>query len=371
MSRISFSYRRAFTLVELLVVIAIIGILVGLLLPAVQQAREAARRMSCSNNLKNLGLGVLNYESSFKKLPSMQCGTGHINATYQRNAMSGWYAILPYIEQTAVYNSINSLNGNFGVEPWNGNAIYGTTIPILECPSDVGPQDPVDANRTRGRTSYGFCVGDDYAASQTYTSGEERNNAAESLKKVPIRHRGIFGRSNYESLAAITDGTSNTIMLAERSRADQINTKGAVLMIAGDPATYVPLSCKAQFNGRQYANPSLIFTGDTFAGYRLYAGNCFFAAVSTILPPNSAVCGIANGSASPHWFPGIWTSTSEHTGGIQACMADGSVRFISDSIDSGNLSAVAPAATSGVNSPYGVWGALGTKAAGEPNGLQD
>ena len=115
---------RGFTLVELLVVIAIIGILVGLLLPAVQAAREAARRMQCSNNMKQQALGVLNYESAFKKLPSMQAGNGNVVQTHQRFCMSGWWAILPYLESNTLFERINSLNNGFGLEPWNGNAAY-------------------------------------------------------------------------------------------------------------------------------------------------------------------------------------------------------------------------------------------------------
>jgi prepilin-type N-terminal cleavage/methylation domain-containing protein len=97
---------RGFTLVELLVVIAIIGILVGLLLPAVQAAREAARRMSCSNNMRQQALGVLNYEAAFKKLPSLQAGNGNIVQTQQRFAMSGWWAILPQIEGKTLLSEI-------------------------------------------------------------------------------------------------------------------------------------------------------------------------------------------------------------------------------------------------------------------------
>ncbi len=109
--------RRGFTLVELLVVIAIIGILVGLLLPAVQAAREAARRMQCSNNLKQSGLALHNYESTFKKFPSHQLGGGHLFAETQRGVYSGWYAMLPYVEQTAVYNQVEALQ----TVPWGNN----------------------------------------------------------------------------------------------------------------------------------------------------------------------------------------------------------------------------------------------------------
>jgi prepilin-type N-terminal cleavage/methylation domain-containing protein/prepilin-type processing-associated H-X9-DG protein len=361
---------RGFTLVELLVVIAIIGILVGLLLPAVQAAREAARRMQCSNNLKQIALGCLNYESAYKRLPARQTGSGTIAQFQQRYALNATYSILPYCEQGPLYESLNQ----FQREPWTNAAIPGTTfqpylqrIPFLECPSDAGEEEPTNPARTRGLTSYAYCTGDDYAASQTYTPAEERNNPAQALLKVPIRHRGIFGRGDYTRLSEITDGTSNTLFVSERSRPHTPNSKGAVYLIAGDVASFVPLTCRPVWNGRMYVDGSQIFTADTHPGYRALAGNAFFAGFTTILPPNSAVCMIGMGAASPHWFPGIWSPTSEHTGGVQAAFADGSVRFISDTIDSGNLGVVAPTVNSGGMSPYGVWGALGTKSGGEVN----
>jgi prepilin-type N-terminal cleavage/methylation domain-containing protein len=359
-------FSSGFTLVELLVVIAIIGILVGLLLPAVQAAREAARRMQCGNNMKQQALGVLNYEAAFKRLPSLQAGNGNLVQTQQRFCMSGWWAILPYVEGETLFNRIEGLNNGFGLEPWNGNAAYRTRVPWLECPSDAGTDEPVNAGRNRGLTSYAFCVGDNMAQSQLTPSGvEERNDLNLALRKLPIINRGMFGRASYHPLGHVRDGLSNTIMLAERQRPIAVNSKGTVALIAADPATYSPLSCKAQFiNGRQYINPGLLFTGDTLPGYRAWAGNAYFNGVSTILPPNNAVCMVGTGSVSPHWFAGIWTPTSEHGGGVQIALGDGSVRFITDSIESGNLSAVAPTLASSV-SPYGVWGALGSKNGGE------
>lgn len=117
-----------------------------------------------------------------------------------------------------------------------------------------------------------------------------------------------------------------------------------------------------------YNAAAAMFTQDTSPGYRWGDGAAFFHAITTILPPNTAVCLIGDPnwqSGGGHYAPGIWTPTSDHPGGVNVAMADGSVRFISETIDTGNLSVVAPAPTASGRSPYGVWGALGTKSGGE------
>lgn len=364
--------RPAFTLVELLVVIAIIGILVGLLLPAVQAAREAARRMQCSNNLKQISLACHTYESAYKRFPPMQCGTGAvhpstIHGAFQRFAMSGHYALMPYCEQAPLYQAMTASN----IEPWNGNALYRTRVPYLNCPSSAGNTEPTDGNRERGVSNYGFCAGDNYAGSQVVQGGtQERDSTALSAQKLEIRNRGVYGRS-WPRIAEVTDGTSNTIALAEFVRPFATDKAGMVVLIAADPASYSPLSCRAQWNGRNWATQGLVFTGDTARGYRAWAGNLFFNGVTTILPPNSASCMIGTATNNPHWMQGIYSAGSGHTGGAQVSMADGSVRFISDTIDTGNLAAVAPTPTSGGLSPYGVWGALGSKNGGETVSLNE
>jgi prepilin-type N-terminal cleavage/methylation domain-containing protein/prepilin-type processing-associated H-X9-DG protein len=355
----------AFTLVELLVVIAIIGILIALLLPAVQAAREAARRSACSNNLKQSALAIHTYEATFKAFPSRQGGTGQLNDPNVRPthclALAGWVALLPYSEQQQLYTQVYGLQ----IQPWADNVWTNAIVPHLLCPSDSGQGDPTGRVH-RGLSSYGFCSGDDYAASQV--PPDERQNATLAAQVLPIRNRGVFGRHSYTRIADIADGTSNTIALGERSRPAQVNDRGACAVdTTANPANYVPLSCRALLGtSKAYLPTTTIFTTDSAPGYRWAGGNAYFAAVSTILPPNSAVCVFgASGAISAHLFAGIWTPTSEHPGGVMVAMCDGSTRFINENINTGNLAAVAPAANAQTPSPYGVWGALGSKAGRE------
>ncbi|MFO0941154.1 MAG: DUF1559 domain-containing protein [Pirellulales bacterium] len=363
--------RPGFTLVELLVVIAIIGILVGLLLPAVQAAREAARRMACGNNLKQSALALHNYESTYKRFPAHMMGAGNMFTAVasgviggQRGVYAGWHALLPYCEQQPRYEQIETAQ----ITPWADNPagsflLISQPLPYLQCPSDAGETDPSRAIRTNTLSSYAFCVGDNYASSQV--SPGERNNGTLAVQKLPIDNRGIFGRYNYPKMASITDGTSNTLALGERQRPHELRNRGSVTAAVGTTATFQPIVCKATITGKNYIDPSLIPTGDNAVGYRGFGGNCYFAAFTTILPPNSASCLFAEGSVSYHHTNGIWSAGSEHTGGAQFAMADGSVRFVSDTIDAGNSTIVAPSTNGGGLSPYGVWGAMGTKSGGE------
>jgi prepilin-type N-terminal cleavage/methylation domain-containing protein/prepilin-type processing-associated H-X9-DG protein len=356
--------QNGFTLVELLVVIAIIGILIALLLPAVQAAREAARRAQCTNNLKQLILAVHNYADTYRTLPSRQSGTGHLAAVGQRLRISGWVQLAPFLEQGSLYQTAMQANDN----PWTAGAWQTVVLPVLNCPSDAGDIAPRGSNR--GTTSYAFCSGDNIEASAHTPAERSDANQSLALMNTPIRNRGMFGRQDYNPFAAVTDGLSNTIALAERSRPRRDNDKGSVIDdTSADPANYIPLACRAYWAGNQYVAGAPIFTGDTSPGYRWGDGAAYFAAVSTILPPNSAVCMVRGGGwtgISGHFAPGLWTATSEHPGGVNVAMGDGSVRFISETIDTGNLGAVPPPPTATGPSPFGIWGALGTKAGGEP-----
>lgn len=354
------SLRRAFTLIELLVVIAIIAILIALLLPAVQQAREAARRTQCRNNLKQYGLALHNYHDVYGKFPSRQMGTGGsavvAGTATSRTSYSPNVGLLPYMDGGPTFNLISGMTSN--MRPWDGVAPWTTApSPAFVCPSDPGIASPY--GNTRGLMSYAWSAGDSIAASKT----QPNMVVGEALVAIPAR--GAFGALVCYSTRDFIDGTSNTVGMAERARAI-ISGNGRGLVVGMTPVT--PTGCAAFYNR---ATQSYLITAsptnDTAPGYRSYAGNAFFAAVSTCLPPNSANCydTANNPGTSEHWQPGIFSASSWHVGGVQVLYMDGSVRFISDNIDTGNLSTALPAANSSSQSPYGVWGAVGTRAGGE------
>lgn len=339
--------RQGFTLVELLVVIAIIGILVGLLLPAVQAAREAARRMQCSNNLKQMGLAMLNYESTFNRLPAANAGSGCRSSgqcptsTTGRARISGLVFMLPFMEQDNLYN----LYANANSAPWSGAAYWSTQIETLVCPSDIQfrPRDNMAI------TNYSFCGGD---AATLMCSIDELGDGRNC--RIP---RGIFGEFSFTRLAELTDGTSNTIAMSEHTTPRGPLTLGRAAVVGGG-ATDSPAICRSQFVNGQYIGA---VNGDVGTrGGRWSDGAALFTRFNTMVPPNGPSCMEANN----HWLGGMYTAASNHPAGVMAVRADGSVSFVSENIDAGNQGL--PQVISGL-SPYGVWGALGTKSGGEVN----
>lgn len=391
---------RGFTLVELLVVIAIIGVMVGLLLPAVQAAREAARRMSCGNNFKQLGLGIHNYHAAYNQVPNHGPGTSQPGSPIAWSApsivsngrrLSALVGLMPFIEQQALWEQISNpllLGAPAPPTPWpamgptadNINyAPWTTNISTLRCPSDPGAGLP-----SLGRTNYAVCLGDAYSAMSLFGAlGStlefvDATNAEESR----ANQRGVFKSQLKSSFRDILDGTANTIMMGEIATdlGDRDNRTRAVIGPNSTPnLRNNPLLCTAQ-GWVDLARPrfwlSTIAEGGTGTGSMMSTqqgrgfqwANTYLhhTAVFTVLPPNREIC-------SSHHHVNVMQvgASSRHQGGVHVLMADGAVKFITDSIEAGNSSNGVVGRGFGGNrapgapSPYGLWGALGTAAAKE------
>jgi prepilin-type N-terminal cleavage/methylation domain-containing protein/prepilin-type processing-associated H-X9-DG protein len=344
-----FNRWRAFTLVELLVVITIIGILIALLLPAVQAAREAARRSQCINNLKQLGLGLHNYHDTFGVFPYARGGTSG-----NREGVNGFVGLLPYIEQQPLYQRISgswtqgtTVYPPFGPTPWTtAYQPWQADMQVLMCPSDGDTKNKVSPI---GNRSYVLCLGDSIAGNH-WDWG---------------RDRGMFfsrGR-RHKNTADIRDGTSNTLALSERcvgTGGRRFVRSNVAFVAMANPA--VPAPCRATVGAQgEYASGIPVHSpnNNEHVGRRWPDGRPYFAGFTTVLPPNGPSCTIPGGG---DWEWGIYTPSSYHPGGVNCALADGSVRFVSETIDAGNA-ALAEVTTG--PSPYGVWGALGSIRGGE------
>ena len=338
---------RGFTLIELLVVIAIIAILIALLLPAVQQAREAARRSKCQNNLKQLGLALHNYHDVYGMFPPGRTGT-----TDGTDNNAGWvspfFGLLPYLDQVALYDQITSQPNQGGV-PWDGGKEWWkTNIVALQCPSDVLRRQDM------GKNSYVFCHGD-------RTTGL----ASDRLRDF----RGMFGGRLGVKINDVKDGTSNTIAMSETRRsyeygANNLEVYGQVQKnIAGVQSN--PALCIAQLDPN---DKGLFISGgdaDRRRGDRWGDARPCYTAFQTVLPPNSPSCVQSNSTyATEDSNNAVYSASSPHVGGVHILMVDGAVRFVSENIDTGDITAPGPGSDMKA-SPYGVWGALGTRRCGE------
>jgi len=337
--------RSAFTLVELLVVIAIIGVLVALLLPAVQAAREAGRRSTCTSRLRQISLAVLTRENTKRSLPpsSHTPEMAVLNPLWYSNWFSWACWILPYMEEQSLYDRmIAQLSPPSQYpEPWASFA--NTQIATLLCPSDGAPK--VGA---RGQTNYRMCRGDIVSAWHwNHRRGAGVNG---------------WGASNRPlKLSEITDGTSNTIMFGE-AQIGRLNTgvaSGGFGVRSGLGTGSAPSACGTLVDSSGNYSTA-VTTGSLIIGGLWSMAVDGYANFYTYARPNSPRCG-----SGVEGTMIIMPASSYHSGGVVVARCDGSTSFIADDIDAGDPNVASPDNNYKGQSVYGVFGALGTISGGE------
>ncbi|EAQ81218.1 DUF1559 family PulG-like putative transporter [Blastopirellula marina] len=310
-----------FTLVELLVVIAIIGVLIALLLPAVQMAREAARRMSCTNNQKQLGLALHNYHDTFLTFPRYN-QKGEVSGASTSYSCGPHVKMLPFIEQTAVYDQIKTATGNFYQNASNAESlIQNNRISGFVCPSDgVFP----DSTR-EGNCNYPFSAGSNigWTISQTLQNG-------------------VFNFDSENNFAAITDGTTNTIMVGEHLTGDANDTIYRVvsdvvrgLSWSGNESTSQGAITQATLDAAGSACEGNKSNHSSYSALRWNRGTFEYVMFNTMATPNWKYpsCMTSSSTSNHGSSSGIYAARSRHPGGVNVTLADGSVRFLTDTIN--------------------------------------
>ncbi len=282
------SSRRGFTLIELLVVISIIGVLIALLLPAVQQAREAARRIHCTNNLKQLALATTNYTDVWGSYPL------GVHFTLNISTSSHWVAMLPYLDQKPLFDMMN-----FDWNVWSAanTTVQGVQLAVMMCPSDPLVRRPVLFDNSDVDPSLQLYLG---VVKQQMGSYKGSGGTWFRHSRNPAYQReanGLFLRSQVVRPAEVIDGLSNTVLHGE-----------STIRILNDDEWY-------------WYGPGWPAT---------WFGSTLFTSLYPINPqkkmPDVSVAGLT--------FAYIAAASSEHPGGANFAMGDGSVRFIQDTIDS-------------------------------------
>ncbi|OHB79300.1 MAG: prepilin-type N-terminal cleavage/methylation domain-containing protein [Planctomycetes bacterium RBG_16_64_10] len=305
-------WRTAFTLVELLVVIAIIGILVALLLPAVQAAREAARRMSCTNNLKQIGLALHNYHDTYKGFPPSAILPAGV---VPFDSWSPQVRLLPYVERRSLQDLIDWKQG-YSSQP----AVTKTRVATYLCPSEIKDEERPDGSLTHYPLNYGINLGTWFVYDPNTREGGN----------------GLVYPNSKTKFASVTDGTSNTLAFAEVKAWNPYLRDGGNPNTPGAPIPETPADVS-----------SLGGNFKTNSGHTEWVdGRVHQIGFTGTFPPNTVIPfssgdktydidfnSYREGKTDDQLTYAVVTSRSYHPGGVNALLADGSVRFVSDTID--------------------------------------
>jgi prepilin-type N-terminal cleavage/methylation domain-containing protein/prepilin-type processing-associated H-X9-DG protein len=334
--------QHGFTLIELLVVIAIIAVLIALLLPAVQSAREAARRIQCTNNLKQIGLALHNYETALGALPMTMSLLGTGNTVYYDTGWSAQARLLPYLEGGPLFNAANIIV--FKEDPTN-STIISLTVAEFICPSEIRPEVSTHDYGRSGVVNYGMCGGDWFV----WGGFNGPHN------------RQAFGPNRSRPFAAITDGLSQTVFAAEvKAYQPSSNCRFTTLQSVTNPNNIPGPDANPYVVAPEYNN-GYCATENQYEFHTEWSdGHVHAAGFTTAWPPNKEIIGRAgslyagfdldlNGMNEENGGPtfSAINARSYHPGGVNALLGDGSVRFVKSTIN-------------GI-----LWRALGTVAGGD------
>ena len=304
--------RRAFTLIELLVVIAIIAILIGLLLPAVQKIRSAAARIKCSNNLKQIGLAVQNYEAAFKRYPP-----GEVNQFFQPGVFASGYSVrvflLPYIEQDNVYRQIT-----LALSPTNAaNAVpLATPIPIFICPSDYMNDMPTGWAGSNYRCNFGSNLLNGY--------GPQNGDPGGVNAMLAPPNGGFFVNSRYK-YDDMLDGASNTACFSEHLKGDFSSATSSPDSDTYRPGTYPADIDQAWIDCMGTNINNLVTQFNSNAGGPWMSGGHTPSRYYHSFLPGSRSCAYPSNRI-------VTTANSAHPQGVNLCMFDGSVHYVATTV---------------------------------------